>query len=59
MYRNFEITYSRNMGKEDWEFAHVDYDGPPDDRCGTGISIADCESQIDEIIFGWGADCDG
>lgn len=33
----------------DWEFSHVDYDGPPDTRCGTAKSEADAISQIEEI----------
>lgn len=52
-YRSYEISYSpppipdRN---HDWQFAHEDYDGPEDRRCGTGCSVADCKAKIDEMI---------
>lgn len=41
----------------DWQFAHEDYDGAPnepggppaDSRCGTGPSLEDCVEQIKEM----------
>lgn len=32
-----------------WTFAHVNYDGPEDERCGNGDTIKDCQEQINEI----------
>ena len=52
-YRGFEIIYDpppipyRNL---DWQFAHIEYDGPEDHRCGAGESEAECREFIDEII---------
>lgn len=50
-YRDFEITNicppipTRSC---DWEFAHVEYDGPEDNRIGHGPTVEDCKRQIDE-----------
>lgn len=50
VYKDFEIcvgpAYTRDS---QWQFAHVDYDGPEDNRCGLGSSIEDCKEQIDEL----------
>ena len=29
-----------------WSWVHINYDGPPDNRCGAGLSISDCQQQI-------------
>ena len=52
-YRDYRITLyvkpSPFRGL-DYDFAHKDYDGPEDRRCGNGASIEDCKRQIDELI---------
>ena len=53
-YRDYIITYDPKpipayMGV-DYDFAHKDYDGPEDKRCGNGGSIEDCKALIDEQI---------
>ena len=52
-YRGFEI-YSDPppipTRAHDWAFVHEDYDGPGDNRHGTGRSVEDCHTQIDEMI---------
>ena len=51
-YRGYIIAYdpppigTRAM---DWQFAHEDYDGPEDSRCGAGPSLEDCKAQIDDM----------
>ena len=52
-YRGFKIKYDPPpipLRTHDFQFAHTDYDGPSDHRCGTGCSVADCKAQIDEMI---------
>jgi hypothetical protein len=34
----------------DWQFAHEDYDGPEDNRCGTAPSLEAAKAEIDEQI---------
>jgi len=51
LYRNFWIEYDpppipdRN---HDWRWAHEDYDGPGDRRCGTSASLEAARAEIDE-----------
>lgn len=33
----------------DFDFRHEDYDGPGDNRCGSGWDVADCIAQINDI----------
>ena len=33
----------------DWDWVHIDYDGPEDDRCGVGASVMDCKNEIDML----------
>ncbi len=53
LHRNYEIRWdpkpipSRDF---DYDFSHVDYDGPEDRRCGAAGSIRDCIIIIDEMI---------
>ena len=35
--------------RHDWTWVHVQYDGPPDNRCGTGSSIEACKKEIDAM----------
>ncbi|CAB4191822.1 hypothetical protein UFOVP1229_157 [uncultured Caudovirales phage] len=53
LYRNYNISYDPPpvpIRSCDYQFAHVDYDGPPDERCGTAPSFEEAKRQIDEII---------
>ena len=34
----------------DWRWAHLDYDGPEDSRCGSGPSPEACQADIDEYL---------
>jgi len=51
-YRNFRIEYDpppipdRN---HDWRWAHEDYDGPGDRRCGTSKSLEAAKQDIDAL----------
>lgn len=52
IYRGYHFNFWAKpipVRDHDYEFAHDGYDGPGDDRCGTGASIADCCRQIDEL----------
>lgn len=52
IYRNYEISYDPPpipMRGMDYNFAHVDFDGPEDHRCGCAASVDDAQSRIDEI----------
>jgi len=48
VYRGFHIG-PYNLPYAKWEFAHVDYDGPEDNRCGTADSLEDCIDLIDVL----------
>lgn len=53
-YRNYNIQYNPKPGPTNlvYDFEHEGYDGAidsNDNRCGCGISVEDCKSQIDEI----------
>ena len=37
------------LSMHDYDFRHEDYDGPPDNRCGTGCSVIDCVEKIEEM----------
>lgn len=56
IYKNYIISYNpKPIGttSHDWDFAVDGYDGADDSkdiRAGTGSSVEDCISQIDEII---------
>lgn len=53
-YRNYSISFDAKpipLRDFDFDFAHKDYDGPGDKRCGNGASVSDCQDQIDEIIY--------
>lgn len=52
-YRDYKISYDPPPVPTrawDYQFAHVDYDGPGDCRCGTAPSLEEAKRQIDEII---------
>ena len=49
-YRDYEITHGLNRIWQRWDFAHKDYDGPEDGRCGGGKTIEDCIAAIDDRI---------
>lgn len=51
-YRDFEIrlTGYRHPSWSRFEFTHIEFDGPEDNRHGHGESLMDCLEQIDEII---------
>jgi hypothetical protein len=51
-YRGYVISYDPPpipYRGGDFQFHHVDYDGPEDRRCGTAGSLADAHERIDEI----------
>lgn len=51
-YRGYHITYDPPPipdRRHDFQFAHVDYSGPGDPRCGTAATHADCIQLIDEL----------
>jgi hypothetical protein len=53
IYRGFSIWFDPKPIPHrdvDFDFAHLDYDGPGDKRCGNGASVSDCQDRIDEII---------
>jgi hypothetical protein len=55
MYRDYNIVLNQKPIPDrghDWDFTHVDYDGPGDSRCGTAASVEGCKSEIDEIEGG-------
>ena len=37
---------------DEWSFVHRDYDGPEDNRCGTGTTLEDIYQQIRELEDG-------
>jgi hypothetical protein len=52
-YRGYEIRQNDfrahpYWGKVAWTFAHKDYDGPEDNRCGFAETVEDCMSEIDD-----------
>lgn len=47
IYRDFELSKHWAAG---WQFVHVDYDGPEDNRCGTAPTFVDCLREIDERL---------
>jgi len=52
-YRDYSISFDPKpipYRDYDYNFAHKDYDGPEDKRCGNGGSIEDCKDKIDEQI---------
>ena len=54
IYRGYTISFDPKpipYRDFDFDFAHVDYDGPEDKRSGHGASVSDCQDQIDEIIY--------
>ena len=53
LYRGFLIVFNPPpipMRGFDYEFSHVDFDGPDDHRCGVAGSIYEAQAFIDEII---------
>lgn len=53
VYRDFVIEYwckPISIRDFDYDFVHIDYDGPEDSRKGHGKSIEDCKKQIDEML---------
>jgi hypothetical protein len=49
VYRFYHI-YANSDGYYPYAYAHEDYDGPEDARCGTAKTIDDCKHEIDELI---------
>lgn len=52
IYKNYRIDFNPPPIPSracDWQFVHVDYDGPPDPRRGTAASLEDCKQRIDEL----------
>lgn len=52
LYRGYRISIDPKPIPDrgfDFDFAHIDYDGPGDKRCGNGASVSDCKDRIDEI----------
>ena len=39
----------------DWHYAHEDYDGPEDGRCGAAASLEDAKQKIDDLVM-WDED---
>lgn len=55
-YRNYKITYNPKPipdRRHDWDFVHIDYDGPPDHRCGTSSSYEQAKRDIDLLEIDW------
>ena len=53
-YRGYTIRFNPPpipIRSHDWEFVHVDYDGPEDSRIGTASSVDAAKSEIDEQIL--------
>lgn len=53
MYRGFEITHDPKpipIREHDWDWAHEEYDGPGDRRCGTAASPEAARAAIDELL---------
>jgi hypothetical protein len=51
-YRGYVISETAAHAREwRYEFAHADYDGDEDLRCGRGKTVHECKEQIDEMIF--------
>lgn len=53
IYRDFEIYYNPPpipIRGVDYQFAHVDYDGPEDRRIGMARNIDAAKAAIDEMI---------
>jgi hypothetical protein len=49
-YRGFRIDYDPPpipVRTCDWQFAHEDYDGPEDNRCGHAESLEAAKAEID------------
>ncbi len=52
-YRGYNITYYRPPVPSrihDFQYSHEDYDGPPDNRCGSAASFEEVKEKIDLII---------
>lgn len=63
-YRGMTIYYNPAPipGGPLWSWEHPDYDGAPDsgdDRAGDGLTIQECEEQIDELLTNEGASMQG
>lgn len=53
LYRGYIINYDPPpipSRKHDWQFAHKDYNGPRDNRCGTAPSLEAAKTEIDQQI---------
>ena len=51
IYRGYRIAYDPKPipdRSHDWDWVHVEYDGPEDRRCGTAASIEAAKREIDE-----------
>ncbi len=51
-WRGYEIRFDPPPipdRRHDWAYAHRDYDGPPDPRCGRAASLEDACREIDEL----------
>lgn len=48
-YRDYIITYNphKPIANHDYEYRHVDYDGPEDCRCGCVATLQDAIDDID------------
>lgn len=52
-YRGFHIRYNPKpipVRSCDYDFVHVDYDGPGDNRCGAAESPLGCRAEIDILL---------
>lgn len=53
MYRGFEIYFDPPPIPTracDWHYVHKDYDGPEDNRCGSGASFRECVDLINDFF---------
>lgn len=41
-----------------WTYAHDDYDGPGDRRCGWALTFEQACDEVDELEEEWGSDAD-
>ena len=66
-YRGYHIEVGGSDPHGAYEFWHDSYDGAPletggppaDHRCGSGVSVEDCQVQIDEMFLDFELDSEG
>lgn len=54
IYRDFNIEYNPPpipIRVADWQYSHVGYDGPEDNRCGFGPTVESVKRDIDNYYM--------